>query len=198
MRGARMNTPSERQVVPFECDVRLEAPHLTPVRVSVDDDIGESEVIPVEHDHARARPEHRSIELPDRLVEPVEPGELHDGRRLTAGDHDPVEPVELLRKPHLDDVGTEKLERARVLAEGTLEGEHSDARSSRHRARLRDGRHQPRTSSRSSSGSELAEIPTIGWPSPVDTSASTLGSSKCVVASTIARARRVTSSTQPS
>jgi hypothetical protein len=45
-----------------------------------------------------------------------------------------------------------------VLAKGALEREDSHSRPPLHRG----SSYQPRTSSRSSSGSELAEIPTIG------------------------------------
>ena len=72
----------------------------------------------------------------------------------------------------------------RVLSERTLQREDADPERPLHREC-----YQPRTSSRSSSASELEEMPTIGSPRPADTSASTLGSSKCVVASTIAFAR---------
>ena len=115
-------------------------------------------------------------------------------------DHEPVEPVELSGEPHLHRVGANLPERAGVLAEGTLEGEHADPGwasvtgrsvevafrrlpkvsplgppSRGDTSRGRPG-YQPRSSSRSDSASEPAEIPTIGAPSPDETSARILAS----------------------
>src|SRR5262245_34572388 len=87
----------ERDLVARELDVGLEAPHLAPVRVPVHLEIGEPEMLAVEHDHPRAGPEDGRLELPDRLVEPVELGELDDGRRLAARDDETVDPLEILR-----------------------------------------------------------------------------------------------------
>src|SRR5262249_52342132 len=50
--------------------------------------------------------------------------------------------------------------------------------------------YQPLVSRSCAGSSDEAEIPTIGSPSPCDTRARISGSSKCVVASTIAFARR--------
>ena len=44
---------------------------------------------------------------PDRLVEPVEPHQAHERRRLPAGNDEPVEILELLGLPHLDRVDAE-------------------------------------------------------------------------------------------
>src|SRR5512134_769464 len=118
---------------------------------------------------------------------------MHDRRRLPAGDDEPVQSCKIPGQPDLDDVGAQPPEHLRVLAERALQRQHADSQRPSH-----GRRYQPRSSSRSSSESELAEMPTMGWPSPVETSARTFGSSKCVVASTIARARRATSSAQPS
>ena len=78
-----------------------------------------------------------------------------------------------------------------MLAKRPLQGENADAWGrSGHASKSRcgpcgidsavrwtgDARYQPRTSSRSPSGSVLAEIPTIGAPSPADTSARIFGS----------------------
>src|SRR6188508_3722653 len=91
--------PAERPTVALEREVRLEARDLAPVGIPVDLDVRESEVIAVDEDHPRTGAEDRAPERPDRLVEPVEPRELRDGRRLPTGDDQPVEAVELLGQP---------------------------------------------------------------------------------------------------
>jgi len=117
---------AQRALVSMELDIRLEAPDLPPERVAVDDEIGETEVLAVEHDHSRACPEHDARERADRLIEPVERREPHDRRRLPARNHETVETVELLRKADLDDLGAERAQRRRVLAERSLERENPD------------------------------------------------------------------------
>ena len=62
------------------------------------------------------------------------------------------------------------------------------ARAAGRRRPSPDG-YQPRVSSRSFGSSVAVEMPTIGSPRPAETRASTSASMKCVVASTIARAR---------
>src|SRR5262245_12393397 len=108
--------PAERNRVAGEVDIRLEAPHLSSERVAVDREIGESKVLRVEHDHPGAGPEDSAREGADRLVEPVEPGEPHDRRRLAARDDEAVEARELVGKAHLDNVRAEIAKRRRVLA----------------------------------------------------------------------------------
>src|SRR6188508_1490469 len=190
---------AEGPLLALQHEVGLEARHLPPVRVPVDDEVGQPEVVAVEEDHPRARAEDRRREPADRLVETVERCELQDRRRLAARDHEPVESVELLGETYLDDVRAGPTEHPRVLAKGPLQGQDTDPRAARHGVKCRSGptpgsaqrgSYQPRTSSRSASASELAEMPTIGSPSPADTSARIFGSLKCVVASTIALARR--------
>src|SRR5688572_4538346 len=175
---------AERDLVLGEIDVGLEAAHLPTEGVAVDDQVGDVPMLAVEHDHPGAGAEDRSRVAANRPVEAVQLGEPYDRRRLAARYHEPVETVELVRQPHLDDVRAELAQRGGVVPKCSLEGEDADAQRPLHRRR-----YQPRTSSRSSSASELDEIPTIGSPSPAETSASTFGSSKCVVASTIAFAR---------
>ena len=106
------------------------------------------------------------------MIEAIELGEPHDRRRLAARNHEAVEAVELLRQTNFHDSGAKLSERRGVLSKGPLQGEDADAQRPLH------GRsYQPRTSSRSLSASELAEIPTIGSPRPAETSASTFASS---------------------
>src|SRR5918995_7090650 len=214
--------------IPLDVEVGLEARDLAPVGVSVDDEIDETQVVAVEHDHPSACAEHGSLEAADRLVEPVEPHQAHERRRLAAGNDEPVEPVELLRLAHLEDVCPESAQHRHVLAEVPLEGEDADlhgsilptefarrrrsairrwsraspgwrgTKRSSHTWEERRGRegttgspasYQPRVSSSCDGSSEAVEMPTIGSPSPAETSASTFGSLKWVVASTIAFAR---------
>src|ERR671936_1791656 len=120
--------PAERLVLAREVQVGLEARDLTPVGVPRHLEVDEVEVVPVEHDHPRARAEDRSGERAERLVEPVEAHEAHERRRLAARDDEAVEALELLRQAHLGHLGAEAAEHRRVLAEVALEGEDADAR----------------------------------------------------------------------
>src|SRR6478736_9405877 len=86
--------------------VRLEAVHLAAECVSSRPPVAEAEMVAVEDDHPGARAEDRAAEPAHRLVEAVQPHEPPDRGRLAAGDHEPVEPVELLGKPHLYRLGT--------------------------------------------------------------------------------------------
>src|SRR5262249_50276851 len=107
--------------------VGLEAVHLPAPRVSLDLDVHEPEVVPVEDDHPGARAEDRAVEPPYSLVETVEPHQAHERRRLAAGDHEPVEPVELLRLANFHHVCTEPAEHGRVLAKVALDCEDADS-----------------------------------------------------------------------
>src|SRR4030081_487367 len=55
-----------------DVEVGLEAAPLPAERVPPGRDVGEPEMVAVEHDHSGARPEDRSREGPHRFVEPVE------------------------------------------------------------------------------------------------------------------------------
>ena len=83
-------------------------------------------MVAVEQDHPGAGAQDRPLEAPDRLLEPVEADQAADRRGLAAGDDEPVEAVELLGLPHLDDVGAEAPQHRRVLAEIPLHSQHSD------------------------------------------------------------------------
>ena len=121
-----MKTPRSGAASPSTVEIRLEAVHLPAPRVALDLEVDEPEVVPVEDDHPGARPEDRAVELTERLVEAVEPHQPHERRRLAAGDHEPVEPVELLGLAHLDDVRAKAAQHRRVLAEVSLHGEDAD------------------------------------------------------------------------
>src|SRR5262245_51382753 len=109
-----------------ELEVGLEARHLPSVGIPVDLEPDEAEVVAIEQDHPRAGAEDRPLEPADRLLEPVEPHQACDRRRLAARDDQAVEPVELLRQPHLDHLGAEAPQHRRVLAEVALDGEDAD------------------------------------------------------------------------
>ena len=126
--GARMKTARTRLVAVADVDVGLEALHLAAERVPLDRDVGEGEVVAVEHDHPRARAEDRRVERAQRLVEPVEAHQPRDRRRLAAGQDQAVEPVELRRQPHLDRLGAEAPQHRRVLAEVALHGKDADSK----------------------------------------------------------------------
>src|SRR6187551_3789047 len=113
---------AEGPPVAVELEVCLEARDLAAVGIPVDLDVRETEVIAVDEDHPGTGAEDRPPERPDRLVEPVEPRELRDRRRLPAGDDEPVEIVELLGEPDLHHVRAGVAQRARVLPKCPLQG----------------------------------------------------------------------------
>src|SRR5262245_16894660 len=117
---------SEGLVLSGQVEVRFETEHLPAVRVARDLDVDESEVVAVEHDQARARAENRLLEARDRLLEPVEPHQARERRRLATGDDEPVEPLQLLRLAHLHHLGAEPPQHCRVLAKVPLESEDAD------------------------------------------------------------------------
>src|SRR5262245_30293005 len=116
----------DRHLLAAHGQVRLERRHLTSERVSPDREVDQAEVIAVEDDHARAGAEDRARELRDGPVEPVEAHQPHERGGLTAGDHEPVEAVELLGLPHLDHVRVELAQHPRMLAKVPLHGENAD------------------------------------------------------------------------
>src|SRR5437763_1000758 len=62
----------------------------------------------------------RPLEAPEGLVDPVEAHQTQDRGRLAAGDHEPVQPVELPRLAHLDDLRAKPAQHRRVLAKVPL------------------------------------------------------------------------------
>ena len=122
-----MKPPRSGFVSPRKIQVGLEARHLAAVGVAVDLDVDGIEVVAVEQDHPRAGAEHGAGELPQRLLEPVQAHEARDRRRLAAQDDQAVEPVQLLRKTHLDRLGAELPQHRRVLAEVALHCEDADS-----------------------------------------------------------------------
>ena len=118
---------AQRLAVVAQVEVGLEARELAAVAVALHIDVDQPEVGAVEQDHPRARAEDGRGELPDRLLEPVEPHQARDRRRLAAGDHEPVEALELLGQAHLDHVRAEPAQHRRVLAEVALDCEDTDS-----------------------------------------------------------------------
>ena len=74
----------QRGAVAQEREIGLEARDLPPVRVPVDLDVDEPEMLAVEDDHPGARPQDRTLERPDCLVQPVKPHQTHERRRFPA------------------------------------------------------------------------------------------------------------------
>ena len=109
-----------------DVEIRLERRRLAAERVPAHADIHEAEMVAVEHDHPRARAEHRPIELRDRRVEAVDPHQVHECGRFAARDHEPVEPCELLGLAHLDRLDAEPRKHLHVLAEVPLHGKDAD------------------------------------------------------------------------
>jgi hypothetical protein len=83
-------------------------------------------MVAVEQDHPRARSEDRGPETPDRVFDAVEAHQSGDRCRLAARDDQPVEPVELVRLPHLDGLSAEAAQNGRVLTEVPLHCQDAD------------------------------------------------------------------------
>src|SRR4051812_24226685 len=113
-----------------QLEIGLERRDLPAERVPPDAHVDEPEVVAVEHDHPRARAEDRPREAAHGVVEGVEAHQARERRRLAAGDHEPVETVELVGLPHLDGLRAERAQHRRVLAEVALHGQHPDAQRS--------------------------------------------------------------------
>ena len=122
-----------------DVEVGLEAAHLAPERVPPHVEVAEREMVAVEHDHPGAGAEDRRLEPAQRLVDPVQPHQPADRGRLAARDDQAVEPVELLRQPHLDRLGAEAPQHRRVLAEVPLERQDADAQRLLHGAKCSGG-----------------------------------------------------------
>src|SRR5215208_2138140 len=118
---------SERLVVTRHVQVGLEARHLPSIRIAVDVDVHEAEVVAVEHDHPRTRSEHRPLKSSDSLVEAVQAHQSHERGRFPSGDHETVQSLELLRLPNLDRLRTEPTQHLRVLAKIALNGKDADS-----------------------------------------------------------------------
>src|SRR4051794_26253765 len=179
-RRADEDRAHRRAVHPREVEVGLEGADLAPEGVAFGADVHHAEVVAVEHDQPGARPEDRAVEGPQGAGEAFAlDAERHRGR-LAAGDDQAIEVLEIGRRAHLPGLGPERAQELRMGVEVALESKDSD--------------YQPRPAS-SSPGSSLRDSSDcIAGPSPSDALATRAGSSKCVVASTIARARRSGSS----
>ena len=89
-----------------------------------------AEVVAVEHDHARRTcrtPACPARQLAQRLGEALALDPERHRRRLAAGDHQPVEPVEVGGHAHLARVGAELAQHRRVRREVALQGEDADS-----------------------------------------------------------------------
>ena len=75
-------------------------------------------------------------ELAQRLGEALALDAERHRRRLAAGDHQPVEAVEVGGHAHLAHVGAEAAQHARVRLEVALQREHADERHGAHQPRL--------------------------------------------------------------
>ena len=122
-------------------------------------------------------------ELAQRLGQPLAlDAERHRGG-LAAGDHQPVEPLEVLARAHRARLGAELRERPAWASKSPWRAstpiDRATASTSRGSAA---GRRPPRAC--------RSRCPAMASPSSREAAATRSGSSKCVVASTIARARR--------
>src|SRR5204862_5013018 len=174
-------------------DLAHERVDLAAVRVPLDGDVEQTHPLlrrvgdlAGEHDRAGTRAEHRPPgrrEPPDRVLPRRRFEELPEGRRLAARNDEPGRALELLRLASLEGVEPDLAQPPAVRREVALQSEDGDLSV-----------HQPLPCIRASSGRLAASIPFI--PVPRDSSASTsaCASCQCVVAFTMARARRAGSS----
>src|SRR5215469_9291483 len=128
----------ERLTVCAQRDVPLEGVDLPPERVPPDGHVDAAERLlaldailePVgEHDHPGAGPERGQAagdELAQRVHQLERGGQLPQRRRLAAGNHQPVDGLDLGETPHRPSVRTALFERPDVLANVTLQSEYTD------------------------------------------------------------------------
>ncbi len=148
MRGARMNTPGNARPSGCHFDVGDERVDLATVRVALDRDVEHAERRrrqPVgracEQDHARAGAEHRPLahESLERCAQPGGLEQAQHGRRLAAGQHQCVEPLEVARAASRAPASTPSASSvARVAGEVALQAQHTDARHATSPAALRE------------------------------------------------------------
>src|ERR687887_486478 len=111
------------------------------------------EVVSVEHDHPGAGSEDRTCELAHGLVEPVKAHQPHERRRFAAGNHQPVEPVQLLWLADFDHIRPEPPQHRRVLAKVALQGQDADCWGLEHAVIVGSGSRWPAKRERSRSPS---------------------------------------------
>jgi hypothetical protein len=92
-------------------DVALKAVQLAPERVALRAYVHQPEMLAVEHDQPRARAEHGhpppAHKLAQRLAQTLALDPERHRRRLAAGEHEPVQPVEVTRHAHLTHARTQ-------------------------------------------------------------------------------------------
>ena len=146
------------------------------------------EVLAVEHDEPGARAEHRRArrrQVAQRLAEPLALDAERHRRRLTAGQDEPVEPLEVGRHADLADLGAERAQHGRVRGEVALQGEDADGSA---RTSAADRPDVTSRGWRASARARACAPRGSAWrsPRPSDARATRSGSAKCVVASTMA------------
>ena len=201
-RGADEDAMDRRAAEDRDVELRLERVELAPERIALDGHVEERQDrrlaagdLGGQHDHPGTRPEDRRAALgqvEDRVVQAPALDELAHRRALATGQDQPADVGEIGRFAHANPLHADGAEGLEVFAERPLEGEDPDPHVAV--AWLVVGAYQPLTARRSSSGIASSAIPRIGAPSPLETSAIFFGSSKKVVAWTIAFAIRAGSS----
>src|SRR5829696_2919788 len=184
-------------------EILLEALQLAAEGVTAAEIVREREMVAVTDDHPSAAAQDRAgglVKLANRPVEAFA-GESHRDRGgLAPGNHQTVEALELGGGAHLTGLGTERGEHSAVGLEVALD--RQDAHLQGRLLHLASGAgavvgaaQEPRPCSRPpSAASASISRPGIASPSSIEACATRSGSLKCVVASTIARARRAGSS----
>ena len=159
---------------PLDLELGLEGLELATEGVAPRLRVHQTEMVPVEHNHPRARPEHRAPApdvVADRLLEAVPLDRLRDRRALPARDHETVQTLQLLGTPDLDGRRAERTQDARVRGEVPLGREDPDAEAGL------ACHYEPRCWRREpSSASWAMSSPRIGSPSSVEAAATRSGS----------------------
>src|SRR3954464_7137486 len=109
-----------------DLEILLERADLAAEGVAPAERVHQPEMLAVEQDHPRAGPEHGRAgldELADRLGEPLALDPERHRRRLPAGDHEPVEPVQVGGHADLAHLGAEVAQHLGVSFEIALKGE---------------------------------------------------------------------------
>ncbi len=124
-----------------------------------------------EQDQPGARAQGRQAAehgVAQRVAQPEQAQQPVHGGGLPAGQHQRVQPGELLGRLHEHGLGAELTQHRGVLGDPALQGEDADPGR---------GAHQPRSASRCGAGRSPTLIPTIASPSPREASAIFSGSS---------------------
>lgn len=127
--GSANEDRSQRLIESPQLDIGLEAPDLTTERVTPRPDVHETEVIAVEHDQASTGAEDRRSaggQIAQRHRQTVALDPQRHRRRLSAGQNERVQPVQIGGHAHFASTRAERSEQRGVRLEVPLQGEDPD------------------------------------------------------------------------